>query len=470
MNQKQEKRIGIGLLGKGSTNHLHRGDVVRAFKNKGYQITFIVRDDYVCLLSRLDGCAYVTCRITEETGWRGVIIRFCQNVRYGYPAADSGRRSVLLNRFMNNLRPWVLARNLFCLCAARFRASVMLAIWIENKLFRPELIEGVVASDYDLLLLLGIGTVHSELEGSLTRWAYNYSIPNAHLVGNYDNLTSKGFRGIRPERLLVWSPQMTDDAITFHGIPPSKVRMIGSTRYNSINKSNIPERSLFLSRIGLDPSRKTIVFAGFVFDSQYFEMLEVYRRLLEENVNCQLIIRLYPNKNLMNSVYIEPLLGYTKTLPYVYVSCADPHFKHGDRDREVLQVEEEELWAVLCHCDVLIDYYSTIALEGAIFDKPCIHMHYLPKTSGAYARNPVLNKFWKLPHNRRILSYGGVEVACSRNDLVTLIRKNLINPGQHAEARKRMVVQECGPMDGLACDRLVRECQSFLMADRVSAL
>lgn len=463
-----QKRVGIGLLGKGSTNHLHRADVVRAFREKGYQVTFIVREDYAGLLSRLADCAYLPCRIGAEDGWRGIVIRFCESIRHAYPSSDTGRRGVLLARLWKNLRPWILLRNLICLAAARFRICVLLAAWTEGKLFRPELVKGLDPKEYDLLLLLGIGTVNSELEGAVTRWAAHYAVPLAHLVGNYDNLTSKGFRGILPERLFVWGPQMKSDAITFHGIAASRVRLIGSIRYNAISQTVLPDRTEFLSRIGLDPARKTIVFAGFVFDSQYFEILEVYRQLLDERSDCQLIVRLYPNKMLMNSVYIEPLIQYAKTLPRVYVSCADPHYKFGDTQREVLQVEEEELWPVLCHCDVLIDYYSTITIEGAIFDKPCIHMHYLPKTARAYVKDPVPIKFWKLRHNRRILSYGAVDVAHDREELFTLIRQSLLDPGQYAEARKKMVMQECGPLDGLACARLLLECEDLLLHPAVS--
>lgn len=466
MNSKQEKRIGICLLGKGSTNHLHRSEVVRALQENGFKITFIVREDYVALLPQLTGCTYITCRIREEKGWRGGVLRFFKRIRFAYPSNDIGRRDRLFVQLWKNLRPWVLVSNLICIAVARFRACVVLSSWIEGKLFRSDLVEGLVSSDCDLLVLLGIGTVNSEMEGVLTQWANSCAIPQIHIVGNYDNLTSKGFRGILPEKLLVWGPQMKSDAVNFQGINSSKIQMIGSFRYNSIKRTTLPERSAFFSRIGLDPTKKTIVFAGFVYESQYFEILEVYRRFLTDHMECQLIIRLYPNKSLMNSVFIEPIMQSAKALPHVYVSCADPHFKNGVREREVLQIEEEELWPILCYCDLLIDYYSTIAIEGAIFNKPCIHMHYLPKTAGrGFEKKPVPIKFWNSRHNRRIMSYGAVDVAYSREELVSLIRLTLQDPEKKTKAREAMVAQECGRLDGLACDRLVGECEEVLFGE-----
>ena len=164
----------------------------------------------------------------------------------------------------------------------------------------------------------------------------------------------------------------------------------------------------------------------------------------------------------MNSVYIAPLMEYAKTLPDVYVSCADPYFKNAIEGQEVIQLEENELWNILRHCDVLVDYYSTIAIEGAIFDKPVIHMHYMPKTPGAYSSKPVPVEYWNLIHNRRILSYGAVDVAHNRYELVELIKANLTNPYRNAEARKSMVERECGPLDEKACERLVEECENML--------
>lgn len=464
----QQKRIGIGLLGKGSTNHLHRSEIVQALQENGFKITFIVREDYTSLLSRFDGCSYVTCRFCEEKGWRNAVSRFCETIRLAYPSNDIGRRGKLVLILKNNLRPWVLARNLICFAAARFRIFVLLSMWIEGVLFRPELVQDIVPSDYDLLLVLGIGAGHAKMEGLLTQWADSHNIPQIHIVGNYDNLTSKGFRGILPEKLLVWGPQMRRDAIDFQGIDESKVRIIGSLRYNSIIKTVFPERTAFLKRIGLDPAKKMILFAGFVYDSQYFEMLQIYRQLIDEHLDCQLIVRLYPNKILMSSVYIQPIMQCAKILPHVYVSCADPHFKEGIKDREVLQIEEDELWPALQYCDVLIDYYSTIAIEGAIFDKPCIHMHYIPNSSArGFEKKPVPIKFWRSRHNRRIMSYGAVDVAYNREEMISFIRLRLDDPDKHAEARKKMVAQECGPLDGLACDRLIHECKKTLSSGEV---
>ncbi len=465
LNQKQEKRVGIGLFGKGSTNHLHRADIVEAFREQGFRISFIVREDYFDLLTKIDGCDYLPCRVLEETGWRGPILRACQNIRRLYPAKDLGQLRVHEARNApQQLRLWSPAYLWLNRIAAKYRLCAAIAAWIENCLSRPELVHGIDATQFDLLILLGIGTVHSELEGTVTRWAEHHQLPCLHVIGNYDHVSSKGFRGTSPKRLLVWGPQMMADAVAYQGIAFHKIQVIGSLRYNTINKDKLQEPLEFLKSIGLEADRKTIVFAGYAYASQYYEVLAMYRELLAAGERCQLILRLYPNKTFMNSVYIEPLIHYTQSLPHTYISFADPHFRYGYRDKEVLQVEEDELWNILNSCDVLVDYYSTITLEGAIFDKPIIHMHYLPQTAQPYVNKPIQLPTWDQIHSRRILASGAVHVAHNRQELMTRVQEAIRQPAMLADARKNLVTRECGPLDSLASERLLRVCRSILHA------
>lgn len=455
----EEKRIGIGLFGKGSTNHLHRPDIIAAFRAQGFRVSFIVREDYFDLLTKVEGYDYLPCRVFEENGWRGPILRACQNIRRLYPAKDVKQLRVHEARNApQKLRPWSPAYLWLNRIAAKYRLCAAIAAWIENCLSRPGLVQGITPTQFDLLILLGIGTVHSELEGAVTRWAENHQLPCLHVIGNYDHVSSKGFRGISPKRLLVWGPQMLEDAVAYQGIPSNRIQVIGSLRYNSIDKDKLQDPEEFLESIGLEADRKTIVFAGYAYASQYYEVLAMYRELLAAGERCQLILRLYPNKTFMNSIYIEPLIYYAKSLPHTYISFADPHYRYGYRDKEVLQVEEDELWNILNSCDVLVDYYSTITLEGAIFNKPIIHMHYLPQTAQPYLSKPIPLPTWDQIHSRRILASGAVQVAHNRKELMIMIHDAFREPEKLADERKKLITRECGPLDGLASDRLLYNC------------
>ena len=451
-------RISIGLFGKGSTNHLHRKEVVEALRKKEVEVDFIVRSDYFSLVEKLDGCRYTSVSFKSPGGFRSLILKLCVITRYLYPSRDSARIAYyrFLQDDLRNNRNRIIHK--ICQLLARYRWSVRLISGIECLMFQPDSVIGINPMSIDQLLLLGIGTVNSELEAGITLWARHHKIPVIHIVGNYDNLSSKGFRGISVDRLIVWGPNMRDDAIRLHGIPPDRITMIGSIRYNTNSNILVPNKNDYIKSLGLDPARKTILFAGFMLEYHYFEMLEIYEQLLNEGENVQLILRVYPNKHLMNSVYIKPLLDYSKQVPNVYVSLADPNYGSGDRNREVLQIEENELWNSLNCCDVVINLFSTISLEACIFDKPALNMWYFQPSSSAFARNPVYWDYSQFFHNRRIISYGAIKTARNREELISLIRDALTHPDALSVQRRRTVEDECGPLDGKACERLVDIC------------
>ncbi len=451
-------RLAIALLGKGSTNHLHRQEVVDALNRHGVEVTFWVRDDYLPLVEKMSGCRYLPCHFGAETGWKARICQLLEHIRGLYPSQDLGRRAAfrLANRDSRGLlrRGW--NRGLRFL--ARFRGVVSLCMRLERGLRQTKGVGGIDASSVDQLLCLGIGTINSEWEGLLTLWAREHGLPVVHIVGNYDNLSSKGFRGVSVDRLLVWGPNMRDDAIRLHGIPSDRITMVGSIRYNGISRVLEPDRKAFVRSLGLDPERKTILFAGFMLEFHYFEMLELYDSLRQQGEPWQLIVRVYPSKGFMNSVYMKPLLHYARSLPGVYVSLGDPHARAGVRDREVLQIEERELWNALNCCDVLVNQFSTISLEGCLFDKPVVNMWYFQRASKAMGRPPVFTDYSLNFHNRRIVSYGAIRTARSRKELVERIREALARPDELSSQRRETVRLECGVLDGRACDRLAEAC------------
>ena len=448
-------RIGIGLLGKGSTNHLHHRRVVEAFRSVGARVTFLLREDYADILQKIPGCDYATLRFTPPARW-DCLLRYFTSLRSMYPFTDKGRSVPLPPWWRLSIfgRLDLLLKKLL----ARYEWVVKLCVCLEGKLFDPSSVQGVDPAVLDQLLLLGVGAVNSEMEGTMTWWARHYGISVVHYVGNYDSLSSKGFRGVPIERLLTWGASMKEDAIRLHGLRGDCVDTIGSLRYNSIWPGPKLSKEAFFESVGLDPNRKTILYAGFVFEYHYFEMLEVYKQLLEQNVDCQLILRVYPNKSLLNSPYTNALISYAKSLPNVFVSIADPNFARGNRDHEVLQIEEDELVGSLRFSDVVINHYSTISIEACLFDKPVINMWYFQPPNRAWHDQPQCLDYPSLYHSRRLASYNAIRLARNRSELMRLVKESFSDPQRLANERRRVVEREIGADDGKTLERMVSVC------------
>lgn len=450
-------RTAIALIGKGATNHLHRAEVVDAFRKRNIEVVFLVREDYLPLLDRLPSCEYVVCRFAPGPGKHERLCDLLRYVRSLYPSTDPARRRLFRLRTgdRRGVRQRVVQTALNAV--ARSRRAMELLVAVEERLDGGLRVEGPDPRSFDQLLMLGVGVGAMRLETALTRWARRSGLRVVHVVGNYDNLSSAGFRGIPVDRLLVWGPNMQEEAVRLQGIPPDRVTAIGAVRYSSIPRYVTRDREGFLRSIGLDPARRTVLFAGSTSAFHYFEILQVVEELNRRQDVYQLILRVYPNKMLMNSVYMPALLAYAAGRPGVYVSLADPHYASGARDREVLQIEESELWHALRHADVVVNLYSTIALEACIFDRPAINMWYFPPATGLESRGEPY-PYSELIHNRRLAAYGALAVARTREELLSAIAAAVRDPAGRQRERRHAVARECGPLDGQACERLADAC------------
>ena len=172
-------RVGIALLGKGATNHLHRPEVVDAFRRGGAQVIFIVREDYSALLEHIPGCIYTSCRFREARGLRAYVHGLFRYVRRIYPTSDRGVREFhrrlaraygLKQRVMHELLSIV----------ARWRVVMLAIVRIESRLYPHDMVEGLNPSDFDELLVLGTGIYGTELEGVLSLWAEHHHLPVVH--------------------------------------------------------------------------------------------------------------------------------------------------------------------------------------------------------------------------------------------------------------------------------------------------
>jgi hypothetical protein len=450
--------IAITLIAKGSMNNLHRREIVDAFNERGVEVKFLVREDYWDLIKKFPDCHYLPCRFLKVSKtvqfWRDF---FCY-LRSLYPAGDVGfkTRFKLENSARGKFRQRLFHRFLHIL--AHYKMVMKLSIAIEKKFLYKQTIADPENNSVDQLLLLGIGIRGAEHETALTWWAKQREISVVHLIGNYDHLSSKGYRGVPVDNLVVWGPIMRQDAVNLHGIPEEKIQMIGSLRYNAIHSKNYGDRKTFLNSRGLDPAKKTILFAGSMAEFHYFDMLQVFQKIKEQNGSYQLILRMYPDKGFMSSPYIRPLIHYAASLPDVYVSIGDPHFKSGEKNSEIPQFEEEELWPALKYSDVVVNLFSTIALEACLFDKPFIYIIYYPQNSYAWSRPPGYFDYGLLLHNRRMLGYRAMQIASNPEELMGRIQEAINHPDQFRESRKLVIRQELGMLDGKASHRLADAC------------
>jgi len=453
------KTVAIPLLGKGATNHLHKVELVDEFKKQDMRILFLVRDDFADLIERIPGCDYMPYTVPELSGWRKTLVDLCCNLRYSYPSYDVWRRwryKILRTdtpRFMGRLYLDLLN------FLARFQSFMRIIIRIEAAIWNSRGCPELDKLNIDCLLMIGVGTWFDNRGAAIHWWAVKKQLPFINFIGNYDGLSSKGYRGYHVSKVLVWGPRMREDAENLHGIPHDRVREVGPMRYSNLLSSVKPiSREDFLKSRGLDPEAITVTFAGPIHDFHYFEMLAVFEQLKARSARkMQLIFRVYPNQHLLNTPYMDVFLKHVKTLPDVWVSLANP--KRDPKKKgfgEPIKIEENDLWNILKFSNAVVNVFSTVTIETCIFDTPVINMWYFPKVRRA-VRQPVYRAYPLVLHIRRVIESGAAEVATSRDQLVELIEAALKDPARQKEQRRQLVYNECGVLDSKSAERIAKE-------------
>ncbi len=319
----------------------------------------------------------------------------------------------------------------------------------------------------DCVLTPGMGNFNFWNEGNFALEAQRLGIPAFAAITNYDNIVNMGYRSFDPACLGVWSKQMADEAIRLHRYPASNLEITGAVQYDRFIQPLTITRDEFLQSIHLDPTKKTIFFAGGVNINHYFEIYRLFvqekNRVWKEEFNF--IVRPQPHAKLLDSPgwkVMENLFGQAG----VYVSNPGSIDASGDRINELrldLGLDEgpDELKYLLQYSDVLINIFSTIGLEAAICDLPTIHVGYDAYTFGM--KFGVTTGFQqRMTHNQRSLRLKASKVSKSEKELLEHIELYLSDRSVDREARREYAVSECGELDGMATSRLIEMVRSRL--------
>lgn len=335
-----------------------------------------------------------------------------------------------------------------------------LLAWLERNLYATHAHDSVLKEQgVQCVLVPGMGNFGFWNEGNFAIEAQQLGIPAFAAITNYDNIVNMGYRSFNPACLGVWSRQMADEAMKLHGFTAKQIEITGPVQYDRFMKPLPMERDEFLRSIGLDPDKKTVLFAGGVNINHYFDMYRVLvgqrDKVWHEPFN--LVIRPYPHVKLMGSpvwLVLEELLKKAG----VYISNPGSIDASGDRTAEfrldfAFGDEADELNFLLRYSDVMVNYFSTIGLEAAICDLPVIHVGYDAFAHGQ--RFGVTSAFLqRQTHNRRPLRLAAARVARNEQELFGFLEDYLSDPTLERDARRVYAESECGELDGRAGVRL----------------
>lgn len=272
------------------------------------------------------------------------------------------------------------------------------------------------------------------------------------LTRSWDNLTSKGVIQILPDKLILHTTRMKNQAVKLVGMPERDIFVSGPPDYDKYFRPLSQTREQFLGSLGIPRNRRIVLFAPFYdsFTGSAVIMTNVLARAIKDGKlpkDIHIISRYRPATPEIPSEFIEQSENLTITKPCsLYFQVKDKTLA-PTKDWEFSSEDVRLLENSLAYSDVVINTYSTLAIDAAAFDKPVIGVRFDadPKTP---PENSVLKIGDMHDHYRELEEVGGIRLVKNMDELISAINFYLERPEADRDGRKKMLETQIEFTDG----------------------
>jgi hypothetical protein len=293
-------------------------------------------------------------------------------------------------------------------------------------------------------------TIKTKRDIAILKSAKRFQVPNVGMARSWDNL-DRILIAVRPQKLVVQNEVMKVLAEKLHAIKSDDVFVSGFPQFDVYHKpETYMKREEFLRSLGLDPNKKTIMFAsegvwapyGHIAAKLIYEMA----RDNEFAAPCNLIVR--PHFSDLDNNKYSPLFNGKSGV------FLDKHFrsmkfftdKWDPSYEEMTHLANELKWS-----DVLVTYATTLAIEASIVDTPIVNINFkMPDEVGG----PFFGMFYGSSHYSNVVRTGGTKLVKSPDEMRTAINNYFLHPEHEREERKKTAELLAYKQDGRAGERV----------------
>lgn len=270
---------------------------------------------------------------------------------------------------------------------SHFFTSFEMTVTRPTKEFRE------IASRYQpaLLIVPTPGYGYMSLVPEVILFARKMNIPSIAINCTYDQPFSQAKFLRKTDFLCVWSERMKKDAANVLGYGLRELFVVGGPLkfdhyVNDIREDTVLNRDEFLQSKGLNPRKKTILYATpspGVY-KQRLEILEALVRLKRERGlvgDPNILVRIHPFDEM------EPYEQFMN-LPGISIELAGRSRMKGGGARGIkIEMEEDDLRNMtdsLRHADVVLNFASSMTVEASLFDKPIVNVAFRDRHRAFY--------------------------------------------------------------------------------------
>ena len=293
--------------------------------------------------------------------------------------------------------------------------------------------------------------IQNEFDVRLLSEARRRGVRSVGMVRSWDNLSSKGLLRIVPSQIVVHNDLIKAELARYNHVAPEKVTVVGIPHYDRYVNVSITDRAVFLRQFGLDPGRKTVLYAP--IGDRYIRDNGLDAFVIEtlSKIDVNILVRLPPTD-------VVSLPGeYKRDGIAVYQPGVSPKEEGkaggGAKDSEIAETDEQMLIDSLANADVVVTGQSTIVIDAAAFDRPIVIIRFDEKKRAYW---DSVRKYYDYEYYLPISSSNGVRFADSPNGLLSLVEQYLNDPDIDRSGRERIIREQAFVLDGRATERLSR--------------
>lgn len=397
-----------------------------------------------------------------------VLVRRClSGKRKGY---DNATDKVLRYRYKEDLsgslkwRIYYLAVRMVAAIGSRTSFIRKFILASETILFPGRMYDGYFKKYRpDMLVISSIGNM---IDSYFMRAAKRNRCKVVSIVHSWDNTSTRNYRGADPDVVIAWNDIMKREVNIFHDVPKENIWVGGIAHWDFYFDDSFKPRSKkeFLRFCGLSEG-KQIIFYGTSSPKAFRNTFDVIEQLLREMEidpilsETQLLVRLHPS-------YLNRLKGNEGLVLDRYKGRMDELERmHGDRiafnlpkvvvlndDLDMTLEDMYILAEILTYSDVMLTEYSTLMIEGSIFDLPVINIGLYNFIDTA---KPA-SYFEEMTHIKRIIETGATKNAYKIEQVCEYIKWYLEDPCRDRELRKKVVDREVDTNPGHAGEKIAK--------------
>ena len=477
---EKKERIAIGLFNGFGFRYLYQTEFVARCLSNGAEVLVFVDDSVTPSLDIAADCRGLKIQpvLSEELQeyskkWE-FLQQFFRQVRLFVYGDINVTGEIFFQRFLDDLRQarkkasalgYVMnrMRQLLVTIAKWFLSSSQTLrsafVWIECRLFTPSVFSRfLIENRIDEVVVVSLGTF--DWDQYLMREANKLGIDVSTVILSWDNPTTRGYRGAKVDRAIVWTRTMKNELRRLHDIPSENIFVGGVAIFDN-------HFQIATSRRTRSPAyargRKRKIFFATKSPNTYPwnpNVIRVIGTAIKDKTiaDAQLIVRIHPlhYRRVGNRYVFNQVLESYKSMSEEFrdeIQIEYPVVLPGKANYMMPKSEIMRLTEAIADSDVVVNIFSTLNIESAIFDKALVnicydHRHaeysFVPK-----ARHSVQSDA-KESHNQRIVDTGGVRCVYNDTQLVEAINSYLDNPELERRDRQRIVDEEAGPYQGYA--------------------